>query len=294
MQWIQLFLPFLRPLCFIASIAPFRQSVIIVTGGAAGIGRALCERLSEFSARIVVADINGARAEELADAIRGRGGQAESAEIDVANSSQVESLVAKTLAKHGRLDFMFNNAATAAVGEFRDGNLADCRRIMDVNFFGVVHGTMAAYHVMLRQGSGHIVNTASVTGLFPSPIISAYSASKCAIVGFSNAVREEAASLGVRISVACPGLVKTDIGERNVYWNVRKEDYLRWLPWMRMALSPAQAAEAILRGTARNQGMIIFPRAAKIGWQVHTLWPALFRPIFRRTVQGFRALRIRR
>jgi short-subunit dehydrogenase len=62
---------------------------------------------------------------------------------------------------------------------------------------------------------------------------------------------------------------------------------------MRMALSPAQTADAILRGTAHNKGMIILPRSAKIAWQVHTLWPSLFRPIFRRTVEGFRALRIR-
>jgi NAD(P)-dependent dehydrogenase (short-subunit alcohol dehydrogenase family) len=264
-----------------------------VTGGAAGIGRALCERLADFRARVVVADINAAGAEEVATAIRARGGQAEAALVDVSNWTQVESLITNTVAMHGHLDFMFNNAAIAAVGEFRDGNLEDFRRIMDVNFFGVVHGTMAAYRVMLQQRTGHIVNTASVTGLFPSPIISAYSASKWAIIGFSNAVREEAATLGVRISVACPGLVKTDIGERSSYWNVRKEDYLRWLPWMRMALSPAQTANAILRGTARNQGMVIFPLMAKIAWQIHTMCPALFRPIFRRTMAGFRLLRLR-
>jgi len=271
----------------------FADSIAIVTGGAAGIGRALCERLAQTGARVIVADINGTGAEEVAASIRAISRQAESAEVDVSNAKEVDALVARTVEKHGRLDLMFNNAGVAAVGELRDGDLADFRRILDVNLFGVVHGTMAAYRVMLVQGGGHIVNTASVTGLMPTPLLSAYSASKWAIVGFSTAVREEAASLGVKVCAACPGLVRTDIGERNVYWNVRKEDYLRWLPWMKMALSPVQAADGILRGVARNEAIIVLPFSAKIAWKVHSLWPSIFSPMFRRTLKGFRALRVK-
>lgn len=240
---------------------------------------------------VVVADIDAAAAEQSASNICKQGGRAEPAHVDVSSQPAVEALVSNAVAKHGRLDFMFNNAAIAAVGEFRDGNFADFRRIIEVNFFGVVHGTLAAYRVMLQQRSGHIINTSSMTGLLPSPILSAYSSSKWAIIGFSEAVRYEAAALGVKISVACPGLVKTDIGERNIYWNVRKEDYLRWLPWMRMAETPEKTAAAILRGAARNKEMIICPFAAKIAWQLHTICPWLLRPMFRHTIDGFRRIR---
>ena len=271
----------------------FRDSISIVTGGAAGIGRAICAQLAAAGARaIIVADINAEAAEQTASEICKSGGRAESAHLDVSNQAQVDALVSNTVANHGRLDFMFNNAAIAAVGEFRDGNLADFRRIIDVNLFGVVHGTLADYRIMLQQQSGHIINTASMTGLLPSPIISAYSASKWAIIGFSEAVRYEAAAFGIKISVACPGLVKTDIADRSMYWNVRKEDYLRWLPWMRMAETPEKTAAAILRGAARNKEMIIFPFAAKIAWQLHTIFPWLLRPMFRQTINGFRGIRI--
>lgn len=271
----------------------FENHTAIVTGGAAGIGRALCERLAEFGARVVVADINGHGAEQVAALIRQRGAQAEAVTADVANATQIETLVGDIAAKHGRLDFMFNNAAVAAVGELRDGNIEDFRRIVDVNLFGVVHGTMAAYRVMLRQGFGNIVNVSSMTGLMPTPILSAYSTTKWAIIGFSTAVRVEAAGLGVKVSVACPGLVQTDISERNAYWNVRKEDYLRWLPWKRFMLTPTQAADAILRGTARNNEIIVFPFSASVAWRVYRMCPPVFAPLLRRTLKGFRALRLK-
>jgi len=271
----------------------FENRTAIVTGGAAGIGRALCERLSEIGARVVVVDINGQGAEQVAASIRQRGAQAEAAHADVSNAIQIETVVNDTAVRHGRLDFMFNNAAVAAVGELRDGNIEDFRRIVEVNLFGVVHGTMAAYRVMLLQGFGNIVNVSSMTGLMPTPILSAYSATKWAIVGFSTAVRIEAAGLGVKVSVACPSLVQTDISERNAYWNVRKEDYLRWLPWKRFMLTPAQAADAILRGTARNKQMIVFPLSASLGWRIYRICPSIFGPLFRRTLEGFRALRVK-
>lgn len=271
----------------------FENCSAIVTGGASGIGRALSEQLATAGARVVVADIEGHAAEQAAASIRERGGQAEAAQVDVSDASQVEKLVAETSRKLGRLDFMFNNAGIAAVGELRDGNLEDFRRVVEVNLFGVVHGTMAAYRVMLGQGFGHIVNISSVTGLMPTPILSAYSATKWAIVGFSQALRIEAAELGVKVQVVCPGLVGTQIAERNVYWNVRKEDYLAWLPWQRWMLTPAQAAKAILRGTLRNKGIIVFPFSASVACRLYRLWPGLFSPLMRRTLNGFRALRLK-
>ena len=271
----------------------FKNRTAIVTGGAAGIGRALCERLAEFGGRVVVADINGHGAEQVAALIRQRGAQAQAVKVDVSDATQIEALVRDVAARHGCLDFMFNNAAVAAVGELRDGNIEDFRHVVDVNLFGVVHGTMAAYRVMLRQGFGNIVNVSSMTGLMPTPILSAYSTTKWAIVGFSTSVRIEAAGLGIKLSVACPSLVQTDISERNAYWNVRKEDYLRWLPWKRMMLTPAEAGDAILRGTARNKEIIVFPFSAAIGWRVYRICPSVFGPLFRRTLEGFRALRLK-
>ena len=269
-----------------------QDRVALITGGASGIGRALCERLASDGAFAVVTDINVAGAEEVAAAIRQRGGRAAAVALDVSHEAEVQQVVSDVVASHGRLDYVFNNAAVAIVGEFRDGNLADFRRVVDVNLFGVVHGTMAAYRVMLRQGFGHIVNISSMTGLMPTPILSAYSTTKWAIVGFSTAVRVEAAGLGVKVSVACPGLVRTDIGERNVYWNVRKEDHLAQLP-MRWAVEPGQVAKGILRGVARNQEIIVCPFSGRVAWWVYRAYPFVFAPLLRGMLQKFRALRIK-
>ena len=246
--------------------------VAIVTGGASGIGRALCEQLAADGAFAVVADINVDGAEGVAAAIRQSGGRAAAVAVDVSREEEVEKVVSDVVVTHKRLDYMFNNAAVAIVGELRDGNVPDFRRVVDVNLFGVVHGTMSAYRVMLRQGFGHIVNISSMTGLMPTPILTAYSTTKWAIVGFSTAVRVEAAGLGVKVSVACPGLVRTDIGERNVYWNVRKEDHLAQLP-MRWAVEPGQVANGILRGVARNQEIIVFPFSVRVAWWVYRACP---------------------
>ncbi|MBI3414575.1 MAG: SDR family oxidoreductase [Verrucomicrobia bacterium] len=263
--------------------------VALVTGGASGLGRALCEQLAADGALTIVSDINIAKAREVAAAIRQCGGRAEAVLLDVSSEAEVRQVVGSVMASHGRLDFMFNNAGVAIVGELRDGNVADFRRVVDVNLFGVVHGTMAAYDAMLRQGFGHIVNISSMTGLMPTPILTAYSTTKWAIVGFSTSLRAEATTLGVKVSVACPGLVRTDMGEHNVYWNVRKEDHLAQLPWCWM-IGPDQAARAILHGVLRNQEIIVFPFSVRVGWWIHRACPWIFAPPDARNVKALSCL----
>ena len=209
----------------------FQDKIAIVTGGASGIGQALCEELARRGAAVVVADIDSHRAQQVASAIAAQGGRAESAEVDVADAKQMEKLVEQTVSRHERLDYFFNNAAIAVVGELRDLVPEHWRRLLDVNLLGVVYGTMAAYTVMVRQGSGHIVNVASLTGLMPTPVMTPYSTSKWAVVGFSTSLRVEAASLGVKVGVACPSLVRTNFPDGTAYVNVNKEEYLKRLPW---------------------------------------------------------------
>ena len=242
---------------------------------------------------VVVTDINLVCAKEVAAALEQRNCRAKAVVLDVSRARDVEIVVNDVAVRHKQLDFIFNNAAVAAVGELRDGNIEDFRRVVDVNLFGVVHGTMAAYRVMLRQGFGHIINVSSVTGFMPGPILSAYSTTKWAIIGFSLGLRAEASELGVKVSVACPGLVQTSIPDRSAYWNVNKEDYLNWLPWRNHMLPAAEAARAILRGVERNREIIVFPFSARVAWRLSRLCPSIFNPLFRRTLRSFRALRLK-
>lgn len=226
----------------------------------------------------------------MASAIQKAGGIAEAWEVNVSSAAAVESLVQATVSKHGRLDYMFNNAAIAVVGEIRDSVIDDWRKVLDVNLMGVIHGSLSAYEVMLRQGSGHIVNIASLTGLLPGPGLAPYSTSKWGAIGFTLALREEAAALGVRVTVACPSLVNTNIPDRTSYLKINKEAYLKRLPW-RWMMDPVTAARTILRGVTRNKAMIVCPWHGWLVWWCYRLCPAVAIPLSRWTVRELRKLR---
>jgi NAD(P)-dependent dehydrogenase (short-subunit alcohol dehydrogenase family) len=129
-------------------LTQFQNKIAVVTGGASGIGQALGEELARRGATVVVADIDSARAQQVASAIAEQGRRAESAEVDVADAKQMRALVEQTVSRHGRLDYFFNNAAIGVVGELRDLVPDHWRRLVDVNVLGVVYGTMAAYTVI--------------------------------------------------------------------------------------------------------------------------------------------------
>ena len=221
----------------------FHNRVAIVTGGASGIGRALCEELARRGAVAVVADINYHGGQTVASAIAANGGRASAALLDVTRAADVERLVEDTVRAHGRLDYMFNNAGIGVAGEVRDLSLDHWRKCADINLWGVIHGTTAAYAAMLRQGSGHIVNTASAAGLIGEPGLAPYSVTKSAVVALSTALRAEADGFGVRVSVVCPGFVDTAIYENAIGVKVDKDEFLAKLP-----VRPVSAADAARAG----------------------------------------------
>jgi len=267
----------------------FADKVSIVTGGGSGIGRALCHALGERGADVIVADVDAETAELVASEVSAAGGRASAAVVDTTIAASVEELVDRTATGHGRLDFMFNNAGLGFEGETRDSTSEHWRRVIDVNLMGVVHGTLAAYKVMVEQGAGHIVNTGSAAGLTSLPLAGPYTASKHAVVGLSTSLRYEAETLGVRVSVACPGYVRTPIYERRDSLEVDR-DAANALIRFKM-LEPAQAALAILAGVERNRGIITFPLYARLLWWVSRVQPALLNPVGRKMVRDFRALR---
>ena len=167
----------------------FKDSVAIVTGAASGIGRALGQELARRGALVIMADIQRDLLEEAVGSITQAGHKAEAVTLDVTDFQAVKALVENTAARQGRLDYIFNNAGIAVGGEVRDVSIDDWRDVLDVNLFGVVNGVAAAYPLMVDQGYGHIINTASIEGLIPFPGTVSYVASKYAVVGLSNALR---------------------------------------------------------------------------------------------------------
>src|SRR5262249_26181952 len=182
-----------------SGVRVFDGAVAIVTGAASGIGRALADELAGRGASVMLVDLDAAVHEVAAGILAMPGRHASARTLDVTDCASLEQLVHGVAGDYGRLDFMFNNAGIGAGGELRHHTTEAWNRIIDVNLRGVVHGLQAAYPLMLRQGFGHIVNTASMQGLMPSPLTGCYSATKHALVGLSKALRVEAAASGVRV-----------------------------------------------------------------------------------------------
>ena len=203
-------------------------------------------------------------AEELSASIVADGGNAWARELDVCDYPAVQALVAETVAKTGRLDYMFNNAGIAVGGMTHDLDVNDWDISIDVNIRGVTNGVQACYKLMVEQGFGHIVNTASMAGLIPSTNAVPYSTSKFAVVGLSQALRIEAEYRGVRVSALCPGAIQTPIltgGEFGKLGSgITKEQVTKF--WSAFNPMPADefAREAIDQ-VAKNLPLIIVP-----GW----------------------------
>ncbi len=259
----------------------FDGATAIITGGASGIGRALGGELAKRGSEVVLADLQIELAEEVASGIRDAGGKATALKLDVTDFSAVESLLREVVERTGGLDFMFNNAGITIAGPIRLHAIEDWNRIIDVNLRGVVNGVQAAYQIMLKQGFGHIVNTASTGGLVPNVISPSYTTTKYAVIGLSRVLRAEAAAEGIRVSVLCPGFVRTPMLEGGKYGKTlmelspEQERELRDSFEKLKPMPPDTFAGKALDAIAKNKAIIVEPSWWKLLWWIDRLSPQL-------------------
>jgi NAD(P)-dependent dehydrogenase (short-subunit alcohol dehydrogenase family) len=265
----------------------FAGKTAIITGGASGIGRALAKELARQGTSVILADMNVKLLYETVESIKKAGHYAKGVRLDVTDAEAFKLVVSEVVSDFGRLDYLFNNAGIAVCGEARTFSSDDWRSVIDTNLYGVVNGVAAAYPLMVKQGFGHIINTASLAGLIPAPGEISYTASKYGVVGLSHVLRQEGAGHGVRASVVCPGFIETPILYNAKLIGIDRKKMLEKIP---KTMPADECARAILRGVGRNQATIVVTTFAKMFWLLHRLSPSLVLWIGKRYAKQMRDL----
>lgn len=232
----------------------YTDKICIVTGANSGIGYALSEELLNRGATVYMAGRDPAKVATAAGQLSAHTDRVRTLVVDVTNQAQVQAAIEGTAAEAGRLDMLFNNAGVGGTTQYEKATLEDWRNIIDTNVWSVIYGTHAAVPIMLRQGSGHVVNTGSISGLVPVPFQSLYSLTKFGVVGFSECLRYEYAEKGIAFSVICPSFIASAIYNKTMDGKAHGE--------LRMpddAYPADRAASYVLDRVAERCGIIIVP-----------------------------------
>jgi NAD(P)-dependent dehydrogenase (short-subunit alcohol dehydrogenase family) len=269
----------------------WQGKTVVITGAGSGIGKGLALELARRQARIIATDI---QLDAVRETARACGPQAEALALDVCDARAVAACCEDVVKRHGRLDFIFNNAGIGIYGEVYEIPLESWNRIIDINIRGVIHGIQAAYPIMVKQRSGHIINTASLAGLGAVPLFTPYCMTKHAVVGLTKSLRLEAETYGVRVSALCPAAIETPLLDRTENAGLPT---LNWRPNVRRFLGqlggpPYPAERFILEALAaleRNQDIIVLPQRARIANKLGLYLPSLVAKITRKAVAQERA-----
>ena len=245
------------------------NSVAVITGAGSGIGRALAVRLArERIAGLAIADVDAGGLKETASLVEPLGVISTTHVVDVSKLDDVKRLAEESVAAHGRVTHLINNAGVGVLGTFEHLSIEDFEWLMGINFWGVVYGCKVFLPILLEQPSAHIVNLSSVFGFVAPEEQSAYCSSKFAVRGFTESLRHELAETNVFVSAVHPGGIKTNIARRaKLGTNTPKE-------WMEQGAnffdkvartSPEAAADVIVKGIkSRNPRILIGPDARMI------------------------------
>lgn len=244
----------------------FNGRVAVITGAGSGIGRALALELAGRGARLAVSDVNAVAVADTAASCEKLGVQAKGYVLDVADREAVHAHADEVVADFGQVNLVVNNAGVAVMATVEEMTYEDFDWIMGINFWGVIHGTKAFLPHLIASGEGHLVNVSSVFGLVGVPTQSAYNATKFAVRGFTEALRQEMQIAKRPVGVSCvhPGGIRTNIA-RDARSAGDIPDEKKASDFAKIArTSPENAAKTILRGVERDRARILIGADAHV------------------------------
>ena len=279
----------------------FNGKVAAVTGAASGIGRALALELARRRCHLALSDVNDVALRETASAAGEQGVCVTVAKVDVADRAAMHGFAEQVVRDHGKVNLIFNNAGVSVGATVHGIDYDDFEWIMGINFWGVVHGTKAFLPHLKASGDGHVVNVSSVFGLFAYPGQSAYNASKFAVRGFTESLRQELELLRWPVSATCvhPGGIKTNIARASRYSASLKDFGGDDIELMKSEFekafitSPEEAASVILKGIEENRRRVLIGRDARFFDRMQRLLPARYQQLIVSTLRRRRAARLR-
>lgn len=261
----------------------FANKVVVITGAASGIGRALAQQLSADGAHLALSDVNMDGLEETKASLKGAG-KVTLHTLNVADRAAWEAYAETVVADHGQVDAIINNAGVALSETIEKMSYEDMEWIVDINFWGVVYGTKTFLPLLKARPEAAIINVSSIFGIIALPTQGAYNATKFAVRGFTESLRQELASTNVMVTTVHPGGIKTNIvrngrmktsmaGEKSLEQQAREFEKMA-------KTTPAQAASTIINGTLKGKRRILIGSDAKAMDRTQRLFPIKYTDIF--------------
>ena len=261
----------------------FKNKVVVVTGGASGIGFALCKRFAADGAKIALLDMDGEALGEARKSLAASGADCTGLVCDVSNRRECEDAIARILRQYGGIDVLVNNAGITQRGAFRATRIEVFEKVMAINFFGSLYCTKAAIESLVER-KGLIIVNESVAGLAPLLGRTGYSASKHALQGLFTSLRTELFGTGAHVMIVCPGFVRTNLQTRALGGDGKVTDHPQ--STVGSQDTPEEAAESIYRAAVKRKNLLVMTPVGKLSYWISRLAPAVYERIMARQLRA--------